>query len=86
MLSQNQQYQIAEELRKIFCFTEPEDFNIVCYELEERYKIAVSSNCGMLPGIYIAKIVKLSQEYNFEFYISNTCVADIDGDLFLIIY
>lgn len=86
MQSPNQQYLIAQELSKIFSLADSDDFNIVGYELEGSYKIAISSNYGMLPGIYIAEIVKLSQKYKFNFYVSDTTAADIDGDFFLLIY
>ncbi len=86
MESQNKQYLIAQELNKIVCNVDLADFDIVGYELYGRYKIAITSSYGMFPGTYIAEIVKLSKEYNFKFYISDTCATDIEGDFFLIIY
>lgn len=86
MQSPNQQYLIAQELSKIFSLADSDDFNIAGYTRDENYKIAISSNYGILPGTYIAEIVKLSKKYSFRFYISDTTIADIDGDFFLIIY
>lgn len=86
MESQNQQYLIAQELNKIVCNVDSADFNIVGYTLHGHYKIAITSSYGMFPGTYITEIVKLSQQYNFKFYISDTCAADIEGDFFLLIY
>lgn len=85
MESPNQQYLIAQELSKIFSSADINDFNIVGYELVGKYKIAISSNYGLLPGDYISEIVKLSQKYKFKFYVSDTTAADIDGNFFLLI-
>lgn len=86
MESQNKQLLIVQELNKMVSNINSADFHIVCYTLDGRYKIAISSLYGMFPGTYIAEIVKLSKKYNFKFYISNTCTADIEGVFFLIIY
>lgn len=86
MQSPNQQYLIAQELSTIFSVADSADFNVVCYELEGSYKIAISSNYGMIPGIYIAEIVKLGMKHQLKFYVSDNTSADIDGDFFLIIY
>ena len=86
MDSPNKQYQIAQELSKYKCNVDSADYNIVGYELSGDFRIAVSSHYGMFPQTYIAIIFKLSQAYGFHFYITDTCSAIHDENMFIIIY
>lgn len=86
MKSQNQQHLIAQELSKIECNINEADYKIVGYEIDGDYRIAVSPIYGMFSQSYMSIVLKLSKEYGFHFYVSDTCAAIHDINLFIIIY
>lgn len=86
MKSPNEQYLIAQELNKLESFLAGQDCNIVGYEVDGEYRIAISSNIGMFPSFYIKDIISLSALHGFSWYISNSCASVHRRDLFIIIY
>lgn len=86
MKSPNEQYLIVQELNKINSFVADAGFNIVGYEADGEYRIAISSTIGMIPEVYIKRIVALSELYGFSWFLSDSCLAVDDGNLIIIIY
>ena len=86
MISQNQQCLIGQELIKIMCDINTPYIDVTGYELDGQYKIAISSKAGMIPEICIARILRLRREYDFNFYISDTCYISKESGVFIIIY
>ena len=86
MNSPNEQYQIAQELSKIECYTNEANYDITGYEINGDYRIAVTAKQGMFSQVYIHNVVKLSQQYGFSFFISDICSAIRCKKLFIIIY
>lgn len=86
MKSPNEQYLIAQELTKLESNCDYPSYNIHCYKVDVEYQIAISSNIGMFPGVYIECIIELSERYGYNWYVSDSCSADLDGSLFIIIF
>lgn len=86
MKSPNEQYLIAQELSKIGPSFKLVEYEITGFELDNDYKLAISSSCSMFTESYIKSVIKLSEEYDFSWYVSDSCFAVHDGNLFIIIY
>lgn len=82
MKSPKKQHQIAQILSN----TDTAECDVVLYTCKDEYKIAIPSKYGMFPQTLIANILNLSQIHEFNFYISETCYAFQEENVYIIIY
>lgn len=65
---------------------DPSFYNIVSYEMDGDYRIAIVANYVIFTQPFIDEVTKLSQKHAFHFWISNTCYAFDKVGLYMIIY